>query len=200
MNASDVISVAAAQLIPAASVLIGVALGGSLTLRNQKQERRQRFIRDQLAEFYAPMLGIRERLRVQGEIRLKVRKEAGRVWPRLMEEASEGGTRHLRETREELSPKFMKIIEDSNRQLEEELTTLYGQMADLFTAKMHFAEPSTRQHFGALIEFIELWRCWLRGALPGEVAERVGPNEEDLTPFYADLGANFERLQAALKE
>ena len=146
------------------------------------------------------MLGIRERLRAKGEIRLKVRNAAGAVWPRLMAEAREGGIEHLRETREQLSPKFGKIIEDDNRQLEDELIPLYQQMADLFTAKMHLAEPSTRQHFGALIEFVETWERWLRGALPGEVIERVGPNEENLIVFYADLGTNFERLQAALKE
>lgn len=200
MTANDVFSVAVAPLISAASGLIGVALGAILTSRNQRQERRQRFIRDQLAEFYAPMLGIRERLRARREIRMKVRNAAGTVWPHLMGEAREVGYEHLRETRQELSPKFMRIIENDNRELEEELNTLYRQMADLFTAKMHFAEPSTRQHFGALIEFIELWQRWLRDALPSEVAERVAPNEGNLTAFYADLGTNFERLQAALKE
>jgi hypothetical protein len=73
-------------------------------------------------------------------------------------------------------------------------------MTDLFTAKMHLAEPSTRKHFGALIEFVEMWERSLRGALPGEVIEVVGANEENLTAFYTDLEGNFERLQAALKE
>jgi|SRR6266404_8398656 len=200
MTASDLFSAAVAPLVSAASGLVGVALGAMLTSRNQRQERRQRFIREQLAEFYAPMLGIRELLRAKGDIRLKVRNAAGTVWPRLMKEALEGGIEHLRETREQLSPKFGKIIEDDNRQLEAELIPLYHQMADLFTAKMHLAEPSTRQYFGALIEFVEMWERSLRGALPGDVIECVGPNEEKLTVFYTDLGTNFERLQAALKE
>jgi hypothetical protein len=156
-------------------------------------------MRDQLAEFYAPMLGIRERLRAKGEIRLKVRNAAGRVWPRLMEEAREGGTEQLRETREQLSPQFRNIIRDDNRQWEEELLPLYRQMVDVFTGKMHFAELSTRQHFGALIEFVEMWERWLRDVLPREVIECVGPNEENLTAFYTDLRTNFERLQTALK-
>jgi len=72
-------------------------------------------------------------------------------------------------------------------------------MVELFTAKMHLTESSTRAYFPALVEFVEMWDRSLRGTLPREVAERVGPNEESLMPFYADLETNFERLQAALK-
>ncbi|MGO9455145.1 MAG: hypothetical protein ACLQDV_29480 [Candidatus Binataceae bacterium] len=140
-------------LITALTGLGGIALGSILASQYSRQERRQRFIRDQLAEFYAPMLGIRERLRAKGETRLKVSKAARTVWPRLVEEA--------RAAHEELSQKFEKIIEYNNRQLQEELLSLYGQMVELFTTKMHFAEPSTRRHFGKLIEFVEMWdRLW----------------------------------------
>jgi hypothetical protein len=198
MAGSDPFSVALVPLISAASGLIGVGLGAFLTSRNQKQDRRQRFIRDQLTEFYSPMLGIRERLRVRGEVCHKVRTAAGSIWPRLMEDAQEAG--RLRETRERLSPNFMRIIEDDNKQFEDELIPLFRQMADLFTAKMQFAEASTRLHFGALIEFIEIWERRLRGALPSEVIEAVEPNERNLAALYADLETNFERLQAALKE
>jgi hypothetical protein len=97
-------------------------------------------------------------------------------------------------------PAFEKIIEDDNRKLEAEYIPLYRQMLDLFTSKMHLAEPSTRQHLGALVEFVELWERCLRGALPGEVVARIGPDEENLSAFYADLEANFTRLQEGLKE
>lgn len=117
-----------------------------------------------------------------------------------MERAREGGMENLHKTREQRWPEFNKIIEDHNRQVEEELIPLYRQMADLFTTKMHFAESSTRQHLGALVEFLEMWERSMRGALPAEVIELVAPNQENLTAFYADLGTNFERLQAALKE
>ena len=189
-----------APLISAASGLIGVAIGGFITSRNQKKERRQRFIRDQLTEFYAPLLGMRDRLRASGEIRLKVRNAAGAEWPRLVEEARERGMEHLREMEEKRWPAFEKIIEDDNRKLEAEYIPLYRQMLDLFTSKMHLAEPSTRQHLGALVEFVELWERCLRGALPGEVVARIGPDEENLSAFYADLEANFTRLQEGLKE
>jgi hypothetical protein len=200
MPAPDAFSLIIAPLISAASGLVGVGVGGLITSRNQKKERQQRFIRDQLTEFYAPLLGMRERLRAGGEIRLKVRNTAGTEWPRLVEEAREHGMEHLRQMREKRWPAFEKIIEDDNRKLEAEDIPLYHQMLDLFTSKMHLAEPTTRQHFGALVEFVELWERCLRGALPGEVVARIGPNEENLSAFYVDLEANFTRLQEGLKE
>ena len=44
-------------VIPTISGLAGVGLGGWLTQCGQKIERLQRFVREQLSEFYAPMLG-----------------------------------------------------------------------------------------------------------------------------------------------
>lgn len=187
-------------VISAASALIGVAIGGFITSRNQKKERQQRFIRDQLTEFYAPLLGMRERLRASGEIRLKVRNAAGTEWPRLVEEAREHSLERLRELEEQTWPAYAKIIEDDNQKLEAEVIPQYRQMMELFTAKMHLAERSTRAHFGVLVEFVELWERFLRKGLPWELAARIGPDEENLTGFYADLEANFERLQSALRE
>jgi hypothetical protein len=189
-----------APLIAAVSGLSGVLIGGLIASHNQKQERRQRFIRDQLTEFYAPLLGIREQLRAYVKIRLKVNDAAGAVWPRLMEKAQERGIEHLRETEEKLWPGYQKIIEDHNEQLKQELVPLYRQTVAIFTAKMQFAETSTRQYFGVLVEFVELWERYVRNALPGHVAARVVPSEESLSDFYADLQTNFERLQATLKE
>jgi hypothetical protein len=186
-------------LISAAAGLLGVGLGGLLASLNQRKERRERFVLDQLREFYAPMLGIWERLRAKNQVRLKVSAAANKEWPRLMNEARESGT--LQEVREELSPQFEKIIEYENQQLIEVDIPLYGQMVELFTAKMHLAEPSTRTHFPALVEFVEMWNRSLRRALPREVAQRVGvgANEDTLIPLYTDLTVNLERLTASLK-
>src|ERR1035438_2432724 len=194
--APDALFAIVAPLISAVSGLVGVGVGGIIVSHNQKKERQQRFIRDQLTEFYAPLLGMRERLRAGGEIRVKVRNAAGTEWPRLVEEAREHSFDRLRELEEQRWPEYARIIEDDNRKLEAEDIPLYHQMMDLFTSKTHLAEPSTRQHFGALVEFVELWERCLRGALPGEVVRRIGPDEENLSAFYADLESNSARLQA----
>jgi hypothetical protein len=196
---ADLFSETIAPLIAAVSGLSGVLIGGLIASHHQRQERRQRFSRDQLTEFYAPLLGMRERLRARGEIRLKVNNAADAAWRSRMEEAGEGGIENLSKTEETLWPRYQRIIDDHNEQLKNDLMPLYRQMADVFTAKMQFAEPSTRQHFRALIEFVELWERYVRDALPGAVADRVVPSEERLSDFYADLQTNFERLQVALK-
>jgi hypothetical protein len=188
MAVPDVFSLISAPL----SGLLGVGIGGWIASHNQNQERRHRFIRDQLTEFYAPLLGMRERLRAGGEIRLKVRDAAGTEWPRIVDEAPE--------TAERRWPAFEQIIDYDNAKLQVEDIPLYRQMMDLFTAKMHLAEPSTRQHYGALLEFVELWERHLRGALPRELVGRIGPNEKNLSAFYADLESNFAQLQAAIKK
>ena len=76
--APDALFAIVAPLISAVSGLVGVGVGGIIASHNQKKERQQRFIRDQLTEFYAPLLGMRERLRASGDIRLKVRNAAGK--------------------------------------------------------------------------------------------------------------------------
>jgi hypothetical protein len=179
--------------------LIGVALGGFLTSRNQRKEREQRFFRDQLAEFYAPMLAMHNIIRAKSEIRLKMSRTAHEEWQRLINEAQRFGIDRVQEVRKEAWPKYEKIIEYENQQLSDELLPLYRRMRELFVEKMHLAEPSTRGHFDALVEFVEMWDRWRGGALPPEVSERIGPREENLKPFYEDLAANFEKLQTAQK-
>lgn len=200
MPETDPFAQAVAPLISAASGLCGVALGGILALRGQKRERRQRFIREQISEFYAPMLGYRERLKARGELRLKVHNAAGSEWARLAERTREMGMDAMRGLQEQRWPEFQRVIEYDNKQLEEADIPVYRQMLDLFTSKVHLAEPSTRAHFSALVEFIGLWERFLTDNLPHEVASRIGADEENLKPLYADLNENFARLQAALKE
>jgi hypothetical protein len=163
-----------------------VLLGGFLTLRNQREERAERLISAQLTEFYGPMLGIRERLSAKNKVRLKV-SAAGR-------EAFSGGI-PSQEEREKVD----KSIEYNNRQLAEVEIPLYEQMVDLFTAKIHLAEPSTQTHLPALVEYVEMWNRSLGGSLPREVAIRIGANEDNLIPFYTDLETNVGRLRASLK-
>jgi len=142
------------------------------------------------------MLAIRERLRAKLETSLKINSAASAAWER---EIGEAGDR-LEEVRQELRPEYDNIIEYNNQQLRDELIPLYVQMIDLFTAKMHLAEASTRTHFPALVEFVELWQRTFRRALPRRVAEQISANEKRLLPLYDDLEKNFERLQSVLKQ
>jgi hypothetical protein len=197
---TDALFQIASPLISAVAGLGGVALGGWLTRRSQKLERQQRFAREQLSEFYAPMLGHRARLKARGELRLKVHDATGLEWARFEERTREMGVEKMHELQEKRWPEFKRVIEYDNKQLEETDIPMYKQMLDLFISQMHLAEPSTRTHLAALVEFIGMWERSLAASLPHEVVTRTGADEEKLKPLYVDLAENFERLQAALRE
>ena len=110
------------------------------------------------------------------------------------------GMEAMHELQEKRWPEFERVIEYDNKQLEETDIPVYRQMLDLFTSKMHLAEPSTRTHLAQLVEFIGMWERSITGNLPRDVVKRIRADEEKLKTLYADLKENFERLQATLKE
>ncbi|PYT21592.1 MAG: hypothetical protein DMG57_38115 [Acidobacteria bacterium] len=187
-------------LISTVSGLGGVTLGGWITYRSQRKERKQRFVREQLSEFYAPMLGYRNRIRAKNQERQKIRTVAGEVWQGLVEQERKGGLDALSELTDKRWPELEKIIDYYNKQLGEVDMPDYTQMLKLFTSKLHLAEASTRTHLPALVEFIERWNRLITRTLPREVLEQTGAREESLMPLYLDLEQNFESLQVALKE
>ena len=95
-------------------------------------------------------------------------------------------------------PDFEKIIHEDNRQLVDELMPCYRDMVNLFRDKMGLAEPSTLEHFGALVEFVEIWDRWLDETIPAEVPGALEHGEEKLYPLYDDLSRQFRRLQKEL--
>ena len=55
--------------ISAAAGLIGVITGAWMTSRNQARDRKQAHVRQQLQEFYSPVLGMRQELAAKEESR-----------------------------------------------------------------------------------------------------------------------------------
>jgi hypothetical protein len=187
-------------LISAGAGLIGVAVGGYFAAFNQKRERQQRFIREQLGEFYGPMLALRAQIRAKSEVRVKIHGAADHAWRKVMERGYSIGIDEVERLDRERFPLFEKILEYNNRQLAEEIMPAYRRMEELWISKMHLAESSTREHFRALTEFVDIWNRWLSGAIPGEVVQQLNHSEQYLLPLYEDLVTNFERLQGNLKE
>lgn len=189
-------------VIAAASALLGVAVGGYFTAHNQKRERQQRRISEQLAEFYSPMLALRARVLAKSELGLKITGEADSAWRAMMERAYKykEPIDYVEKVTKERSPDFEKLTQYGNRQLAEEIIPAYCKMVELFTLKMHLAELSTIQHFPALLDFVEIWSRWLDQSLPVEVLGRLNHSEEKLYPLYEDLADNFARMQQTLRE
>jgi hypothetical protein len=123
----------ASALVSAGAGLLGVIVGGALTAYTQWRGRVNERHRDQLQNFYSPLLGLREQIRAKSELRTRLYSVAGAQFPNIARTASE-----------DEKEAYTSILEYSEKQLKEELVPAYEQMVTLFTDKMHLAEPSSR--------------------------------------------------------
>jgi hypothetical protein len=123
----------------------------------------------------------------------------GAAWPRLFANArAQGDPSLLKETAEKHWPAFEKAQDYANHVLEHEIVPLYGKMVQLFTDKMPFTEPSTRQHFGELVEFVEIWNRFFADALPKETLGLLDHREDKVKPLYTDVANQVENLTRQL--
>jgi hypothetical protein len=177
--------------IAAGSGLLGVLIGTIAATINAKRERKITRLNTQLQEFYSPMLGVRSEIKAKCEVRLKVTSIASGAF------AEEFGTGPLSERikpAKDVAARYEAIQDYNNTQLRESLVPLYRQMLDHFTHHMHLAERSTRVHYDALCEFVEIWNRSLDESLPSKVAEKLAHDEGTLQALYSDLQCHFDRL------
>ena len=185
-------------IVTAAAGLAGVVAGGGITALNQRRERRNNRLREQLQTFYSPLLGMHLQVRAKSEVRVKVSNIAQASWPDLFRGVESPQIKQR--IQDESEPQYVRLIEYSNAQLTNEIVPLYRDMLEHFTKNLWLAEPSTVSHYAALIEYVEMWNRFLDGSLPKEVLDKVEHKEERLKPLYADLKEQFERLRRELKE
>jgi hypothetical protein len=188
----------ASSVIAAMSGLGGVIIGGLITSRNQKIERKKARIRQQLQEFYSPLLGMRLEIKAKSDVRNKLHKVTNVEWTKLFEGIDDPDEKQRLEKGH--WPRFEKVPEFSETQLRDELIPLYRKMLDYFSTHMWLAEKSTLSFFSAFTEFVEIWNRHLSGSLPAEVINSIDHKESDLFPFYEDLRRNFDLLSDELKK
>lgn len=168
-------------LISGFSGLVGVAAGALLNSwlagRRDRAIRRAEFLTRQLQEFYGPILSMRLEILARSELRVKVQHAAAQM---------------------EGLPVMMAITRDENATLRDQLMPSYQNMVATFREKMWLAEPETRAHFKAFVEYVDVWEKVLRDALPRDIAPAIGHTEENLKPFYANLEAVHDRLRKEL--
>jgi hypothetical protein len=187
-------------LIPAASGIAGVVVGGVFTRSNDKRKQKLEFVAQQLREFYAPLLGLRTHIRSMSELRERISATADGAWMKLVDEAQQsGGVPAVQALRQQRFPEFQAIIQFDNTQFRSTLHPLYKEMLAVFRDKYWLAQPSTRPHYATLLEFVELWERHLHRTLPPEVVVALGVREKVLEPLYENLGEQFEWLQTMLQ-
>ena len=94
-------------------------VGGRLTAHNQKRERQQRRMSEQLAGFYGPMLAIRVQVLSQSELRQRISGKTDTAWQALVKRAYEGNHElgkidRMEKITRQRWPSFEKLTEYSN--------------------------------------------------------------------------------------
>jgi hypothetical protein len=186
-------------VVPALSGLTGVAIGAWLTARREIRQRRHVFRARQLQEFYSPMLGLRNEIRMRSELWVKVDGAASSAWVTLVKWAQARSAEALQQLIDSRKADFDKITEYNNKTLEETLLPLYRQMAQLFRENLWLAEAETRAHYQKLIQFIDIWDRAITNSIPTEVLKNLGHSEQWLHPFYQHLEETHDHLRAQVQ-
>jgi hypothetical protein len=175
--------------------VLGAFFNAWLTNRREAAKRRADFRTRQLDEFYGPLLALHKEIRARSELRVKIQNVVDQAHFADMLDA---GPRGIKNATDPHLPRVLKTIEDENQTFREILMPRYGEMVDVFRGKMWLAEPETRQHFAALVEFVDVWVKILDDRLPQQVAPAMGHTEQNLYAFYSHLEATHDRLRAEL--
>jgi hypothetical protein len=187
------------SIVPALTGFLGVFVGGWISGRHLKQERNHKRLRDQLEGFYSPMLGMRAEIRAKSELRVKISSAADAAWQESVTRVA-GNYEAIAKLEKERFPEFEKVIQYDEKQLRDELIPIYEKMLQHFSSHLWLAEPSTRAHYGDLVEYVEIWRRFLKNTIPSEIIKKIEHSEGKLKPFYDNLVGQMEKLQKALTE
>jgi hypothetical protein len=175
--------------------LLGTVISNWLTTKRERVTRHHQSQLRKLKEFYGPLLSLHTEIRAKSELRVKVQQAVDRMHAEAMLEAGPAG---VEQASDEHLPGILQTIADENQTFREILMPLYRDMVRIFRENMWLAEPETRDHFPALVEFVDIWDKILSDRIPRSVAPAIGHTEENLKPFYANLAATHDRLRVEL--
>ena len=186
------------QLIAALGVggLCGTLISQFMTGRREKAARAAAFRKQQLGEFYGPLLAMHKEIQARSELRGKLQQAVDSLHVEDMLDAGPGKTEQASDAH---VPAILTNIRDENETFRDVLMPRYREMIDVFRAKMWLAEPETRDYFPDLIEFVDIWDKILANKLPRSVAPAVGHTEKNLHAFYRHLEEVHDRLRSEVR-
>ena len=188
-----------ALVVPALVGFGGVMIGSGLAASREVKQRRLAYLEKQLSQFYSPMLGLRNEVKIHGLFRVEMQTHARRAWDEITQ-----NTKHLpAQEREQISaeraPAFTPLIEFDHSKLNTELLPAYKKMLTLFRDQYWLAEPDAHQHYQSLAEFVETWNRWIAETLPIEVLYRLNHAEESLQLFYTHIEKTHDSIRDKIK-
>lgn len=194
-NIIDLAKIALPSLFTLLAVIIGARIGYRFSLRRFKIEKRLDFVRQQVTNFYSPLIGCRMRIRSSSELRVELSRGCNVAWRKICDEQPQPFFDH-----EKHFEPFKRQLEDENQRFPKCLLPLYDQMVDIFTKNFWLAEDSTKEFYKPFCRYVELWHRFYDDAIPPRVLEEVTIDENDLLPFYADLQKNLNQLRNELAQ
>ena len=186
-------------VLPSFFILLAAILGARLTyrfaVRRLKLEKRLDFVRQQVTDFYSPLIGCRKRIRASSELRVELSRASDIAWRKICDEQPTPFLEH-----EKYFEPFKRQIEDENKRFPKFLLPLYDEMVDIFTKNYWLAEDSTKEFYKPFCRYVELWHRFHDDAIPPRVFEEVPLDEETLLPFYENLESNLSKLRDELSQ
>jgi hypothetical protein len=179
--------------------LLGVVTGAWLLGRREKINHKHDFMKEQLKDFYSPMLSIWEETLARGHFRRDTSQAMESHWQDMVRIAMSCDPARRDEILKEERPTQHKLIEYQNKEFREHILPAYQRMLDVFRANMWLAEPETRTHYEALVRYLALWDCWLSAAMAPEAVQKMGDNSgEVLDSFYKHIREKHDEIRGKL--
>jgi hypothetical protein len=181
-------------------IIGGLGVGGLLGTtgtqwaigRRENAARRTAFKRQQLSELYGPLLAAHKEIRARSELRVKLQEAIDALHSTSMLQA---GPANVESASDAHMPAIFTNIQDESQTFRDVLMPRYRSMIEIFREKMWLAEPETREYFGELVEFVDVWDKILADKLPRSVAPAINHTEANLKPFYVHLQDVHDRLR-----
>jgi hypothetical protein len=175
--------------------ICGTLISQFMTGRRERATRATAFRKQQLEEFYGPLLAMHKEIRARSELQVKLQHA---IDSRYTEDMLLAGPGKTEETSDANLPAIVKNIRDENATFGDVLMPRYREMITVFREKMWLAEPETREFFAGLIEFVDVWDKIFAENLPRSIAPAIGHTEENLKPFYRNLEEAHDRLRSEI--
>jgi hypothetical protein len=175
--------------------LVGTIGAQWATSRREAASRRIAFKKQQLEQFYGPLLAMHKEIRARSELRLKLQRALDNSHMEDMLRAGPGGVEAASDVH---IPAIIANVQDENQTFRDVLMPRYREMISTFREKMWLAEPETRGYFGQLVEFVDVWDKILADKLPRSVAITIKHTEENLKPFYQHLAEMHDRFRTEI--
>ena len=191
--------------IPAIGALGIGALGGAVTgaiitqLMTNARDRRSQLIahrKQQLEQFYGPLLAAHKEIRARSELRLKLQTALDSSHTEDMFSGGiSGGPAGVAAASDRHIPAILANVQDENQTFRDVLMPRYRDMLNVFREKMWLAEPETREFYQQFVEFVDVWDKILADKLPRSIAVTIDHTEQNLKPFYAHLEEVHDRFR-----